>query len=156
MALLLQNECNPIVLHNDLFIKIVSTAPYEDTFEQAAQREASFQTRSKSIVDGLKTPFRVSVPTVHGIVKNVLVTEKVKGVTFEKLIRRDIDKARTLIPSLDLAVKEKVEQGIYHNDLYQDNVMWDEENQTIWIVDFGMANSTDEWNSKCLMSEFVF
>ena len=145
-----------ILVHGDLFVKVTTCVPYgEKTYEDSANREALFQTKAKSIVDGLKTPFRVSVPMVYGVVKNVLVTEKVNGITFEKLCRRDINKARELVPSLALAVRELENHVIFHNDMYQDNVMWDEVSQTIWIVDFGMAYSMKEWDGD-QMDEFAF
>ena len=153
---LLKSGHSVILLHNDLFVKVVISTEYEETLEEAAQREASFQMRARSLIDSLKSPVKVSVPNVHGVIKNVLVIEKVAGISVERLIRNNIERARELVPSLDLAVKELGRNKIYHNDLYHDNIMWDEKSQTIWITDFGMAQDYHGWDCDDPLSEFTF
>lgn len=147
----MQSGHSVILKNHDLFVKVVSSTEYDENLEDAASREASFQLRAKDILTTISTPIKVDVPRVHGVCKRVLIMENVNGVGFD---RGNISTPERLA-SLRIAVDALVQNKIYHNDLYPDNVLWDEANQTIWITDFGMVRDTHSWAMSDQMSELI-
>jgi serine/threonine protein kinase len=75
--------------------------------------------------------------------KPFFVTEFIEGKTLDEVSPRPLTSALQIFENLCAVVEYSHSQGIIHRDLKPDNVLWDSKEETVHVIDFGLAYAED-------------
>lgn len=113
--------------------KVIMCSEFDETNEEAAQREAKYQMFASTLTE--------FVPKIFSVDRDCIEMEPIKGETLQKMLprlgKKRIDEVKDDVYKL---IRLFNSNGLYHQDLHPSNIIIGDSG-SVYIIDFGSA-----WN----------